>query len=346
MDGDRTAEARENAALSPTPPARSNRRNRLIGAALLVMAGGLGGTSAKADPAEVVNIRFGHYPDRVRVVLDLKSPVPYRTEGSSDGRTVTVVLPPVKWTPPVKRALAKMEPLRDYQFHPGPRPNESRLELIALQPLRVVATQAFLPDSEHPTHRIMVDLTPHPGGVKAPPPALVATAPAPSPAAAAAPTRPPVAAPAAALPEPIKSTAAVGLPKAPPAVTAEQALERGAHAIMDHPDYPDYAQAMRWFRKSAGLGNSQAAFNLGELYRTGKGVPLDLAAAAGWYEKSSRAGIAPAQFFLGVLLYNGTGVTQDRTKARDLLTLAAKQGYAPASQALDEIRKMESAPAQ
>jgi hypothetical protein len=297
----------------------------------LLLALALPPAAARAQPpVDATNIRFGLTPDRVRVVIDLKATVPYRIEPSADGRSLVVVMTAVHWLPAPKRTLDKMGPLLAYRFTPGPRPNEGRLELSASQPLRVLTTQAFRPDREHPTHRIMLDLaaaTNRPTAV--PPPLPPHTTPAAKPTA-----KPPAKTPGKTRP---------AAPVAPaPATTqaadqAEQALDQGSRAILEQRDYPDYPSALRSFRKAAALGNAQAAFNLGELYRTGKGVSQDTATAAVWYEKASAAGLPSAQFFLGVLLYNGNGVGQDRERAIGLFKRAATQNYPQAKQALDEI---------
>ena len=62
----------------------------------------IGALSAFAAAAEVVNIRFGMYPNnRVRVVLDTDQPVPYKLEPSPDGRALSVLLPGITWKAPL-----------------------------------------------------------------------------------------------------------------------------------------------------------------------------------------------------------------------------------------------------
>ena len=41
----------------------------------------------------------------------------------------------------------------------------------------------------------------------------------------------------------------------------------------------DYAEAVKWFRKAAGQGDSMAQYNLGYMYSLGNGVPKDDAEA-------------------------------------------------------------------
>jgi hypothetical protein len=57
----------------------------------------------------------------------------------------------------------------------------------------------------------------------------------------------------------------------------------------------DYAEAARWFRKAADQGNAEAQNNLGELSKDGRGVPQDYAEAARWFRKAADQGHADAQ---------------------------------------------------
>jgi TPR repeat protein len=45
----------------------------------------------------------------------------------------------------------------------------------------------------------------------------------------------------------------------------------------------DYAEAVKWFRLSAGQGYAFAQTTLGNMYRDGRGVPQDFAMAHMWY---------------------------------------------------------------
>jgi TPR repeat protein len=49
----------------------------------------------------------------------------------------------------------------------------------------------------------------------------------------------------------------------------------------------DYAEAMRWFRKSAAQEEVSAQNNLGLMYREGKGVAQDLAESLKWLRKAA-----------------------------------------------------------
>jgi TPR repeat protein len=52
----------------------------------------------------------------------------------------------------------------------------------------------------------------------------------------------------------------------------------------------DYAQAMRWARRAADLGDAVAMNTVGLLHDNGQGVPQDNAEAIRWYERAAAAG--------------------------------------------------------
>ena len=71
----------------------------------------------------------------------------------------------------------------------------------------------------------------------------------------------------------------------------------------------DYADAVTIWRPLAEGGDADAAFNLGQAYRLGRGVPLDLAAAQTWFERAAGKGHLDAQTTLGLLLFqNGNRI--------------------------------------
>ena len=67
----------------------------------------------------------------------------------------------------------------------------------------------------------------------------------------------------------------------------------------------DYDSAVKIWRPLAEAGDADAAFNLGQAYRLGRGVPISLAAAQTWLERAARKGHLDAQTTLGLLLFNG-----------------------------------------
>lgn len=131
----------------------------------------------------------------------------------------------------------------------------------------------------------------------------------------------------------------------------------------------DAVGAVAIWRPLASKGDADAAFNLGQAYRLGKGVPLDLSQAQNWLEQAARKGHTDAQSTLGLLLfqngnrvaamrwlksaaeageprallvvgtalYNGDGVPEDPVKAYAYVSRAAAQGLAPAKATLADM---------
>jgi TPR repeat protein len=134
----------------------------------------------------------------------------------------------------------------------------------------------------------------------------------------------------------------------------------------------DYAEAVRIWRPLAEAGDADAAFNLGQAYRLGRGIPISLAAAQTWFERAARKGHVDAQTTLGLLLFdngnrvsglrwlktaaeqgepralliygtalfNGDGVVRNPVLAYAYVSRAAAQGLAPAKATLAEMDKM------
>lgn len=99
-------------------------------------------------------------------------------------------------------------------------------------------------------------------------------------------------------------------------------------AGMDANNRDDYATALHEWRPLADQGDALAQYNLGLLYRKGRGVPQDDVQARQWFAKAAAQGQAKAQFNLGTLYYNGEGVPKDYQQALRWLRLAADQGEA------------------
>lgn len=152
---------------------------------------------------------------------------------------------------------------------------------------------------------------------------------------------------------------AVSLPAAAQSVRAGiEAWQRG-----------DTAAAVAIWRPLAEKGDADAAFNLGQAYRLGKGVVIDLSQAQNWLERAARQGHVDAQTTLGLLLfqngnrvaamrwlknaaeageprsllmvgtalYNGDGVPEDPVKAYAYVSRAAAQGLDPAKATLADM---------
>jgi hypothetical protein len=84
----------------------------------------------------------------------------------------------------------------------------------------------------------------------------------------------------------------------------------------------DYSGAVAIWRPLAEKGNADAAFDLGQAYRLGKGVPMNIAAATVWFQRAAAKGHLDAQANLGLLLF-GNG---DRAGGLPWLKIAAERG--------------------
>ena len=92
-----------------------------------------------------------------------------------------------------------------------------------------------------------------------------------------------------------------------------------------------------------GIANAQ--FNLGHMYRNGKGVAQDYKEAVKWYRKAAEQGYASAQYNLGVMYGMGHGVVQDPKSAHMWFNIAAANGDSDAVKGRD-IAAKEMTPSQ
>jgi uncharacterized protein len=147
------------------------------------------------------------------------------------------------------------------------------------------------------------------------------------------------------------------------------AQEDPVKAGVDSYERGDYKAAVARWRPAAERGNADAQFNLGQAYKLGRGVPVDLQMAEQWYRKAAlqgheqaeanyalalfengkraeavpwleRAvtrGDARVQYVYGVMLFNGDGVTKDWVRAYALIVRASQSGLDAASKALAQM---------
>ncbi len=92
----------------------------------------------------------------------------------------------------------------------------------------------------------------------------------------------------------------------------------------------DYAESLKLYRKAADQGYSLAQIKLGNKYGLGQGVPEDFAEAAKWYRKAADQGRDQAEFMLGSHYETGLGVPQDFAEAVKWYRKAADQGHSRA----------------
>jgi cell division septation protein DedD len=84
----------------------------------------------------------------------------------------------------------------------------------------------------------------------------------------------------------------------------------------------DYTGAVAIWRQLAEAGNADAAFNLGQAYRLGRGVKLNLGAAQTWLLRAASKDHLEAQSTLGLLLFD----SGDMKGAMRWLKAAAERG--------------------
>jgi hypothetical protein len=80
--------------------------------------------------------------------------------------------------------------------------------------------------------------------------------------------------------------------------------------------------AVQIWRPLAEAGDADAQFNLGQAYRLGRGVPVNLAAAQTWLGRAAGKGHVDAQTTLGLLLFD----SGSRSEGLRWLSAAAEQG--------------------
>lgn len=104
----------------------------------------------------------------------------------------------------------------------------------------------------------------------------------------------------------------------------------------------NYAEAMKWFRMAAEQGDPVAQNDIGHLYSNGYGVPQDYAEALKWYHQAAEQGNAMAQFNIGLMHRFGQGVPKNDVEAARWYRMAAAQGFADAIKNLNFIDKFEA----
>lgn len=137
----------------------------------------------------------------------------------------------------------------------------------------------------------------------------------------------------------------------------------------------NYANAVAIWRPLAGRGDADAQFNLGQAYRLGRGVTINLSQAKSWLEKAAlqnhvdaettlglllfqngdqaaglkwlklaaQAGESRAMLVYGTALFNGDSVTQDPVQGYAYVYRANAQGLAAAKEILGQLDKLLNA---
>lgn len=165
------------------------------------------------------------------------------------------------------------------------------------------------------------------------------------------------------MPRPIKNMAALC---AACLIFAASPALADVKAGVDAWEKGDYTTAITEWRQPALDGDPDAQFNLGQAYKFGRGVPMDLDIAADWFrkaaekghlqagdnyglilfqsnkrrealpwlQKSAQRGEPRAQYLLGTAHFNGDLLEKDWVRAYALMTRASAAGLPQASQNL------------
>lgn len=83
----------------------------------------------------------------------------------------------------------------------------------------------------------------------------------------------------------------VSLVQAQTTQTSEEVNKNGEEFFHNN----NYAEAVKWYRKSAEQGNAVAQYNLGNCYYDGNGVPQSYEGAVKWLRKAAEQGVADAK---------------------------------------------------
>lgn len=89
-------------------------------------------------------------------------------------------------------------------------------------------------------------------------------------------------------------------------------------------------ESIKWYRKGAEAGDSEAMYCLGLSYQKGEGVPQSDIEAVKWFQLATDEGHAYAANNLGYMYAIGKGVNKDLNKAGILYLQAAKEGSSKA----------------
>jgi len=92
----------------------------------------------------------------------------------------------------------------------------------------------------------------------------------------------------------------------------------------------DYGEAVKWYRLAALQGGASDQNNLGRMYESGLGVAKNYAEAEKWFRLSALQGFAPGEFDLAYLHDRGLGSVPPFAETVALYKKAADQGLAQA----------------
>ena len=97
----------------------------------------------------------------------------------------------------------------------------------------------------------------------------------------------------------------------------------------------DIAEANKWYRKSARLGEPRAMFSLGQIAY----VQRDFSAAMRWFQRAAKAGHSRSVFWIGKLHWHGRGVKENKSAASRLFNEAAAKKVKEARRAIGWLNR-------
>ena len=99
----------------------------------------------------------------------------------------------------------------------------------------------------------------------------------------------------------------------------------------------NYAEALKWYKKAADLGDAEAMKIIGWMYDDGDGVAQNYVEALKWFKKAADLGEADAMYKIGYMYYEGNGVAQNYGEALKWYKKAADLGYVDAMYKIGEM---------
>ena len=102
-----------------------------------------------------------------------------------------------------------------------------------------------------------------------------------------------------------------------------------------------WAEAARWFKRSAEQGYPSGWHHLALLLYRGQGVPQDRVRAFQLMLQAATSGDMPSQYNVGVMYQRGNGTARDVVKARQWLQRAADKGH---DKARERLKSLSDAP--
>jgi TPR repeat protein len=91
--------------------------------------------------------------------------------------------------------------------------------------------------------------------------------------------------------------------------------------------FPDFSEAVKYYRLGAAAGNANAEFHLGVMAYLGRGMLRDVSFGVKCFRLAANKGHPLARFCYGTCLHHGEGVKQNLTAAVRQMRLAAESGY-------------------